>query len=241
MCVLILHHRLIPGYPVVVAANRDEARDRPSDPPFLWPQGILAPRDRRAGGTWIGLSRHGLLAGITNRSREPVDPSRPSRGELVIEALTAQAARAAVQRVERAAFAAPRNPFNLLVADANEAFLVVGGNGVVTRPLSPGTHVLTNQHELGELDLGDLTPPGDLETALDRLRTICQDHGTHGYPVCKHGERYGTVSSTLIAAGDGPGHPDHFAFAAGLPCQQEHLELEDQVRSLRGHLRAPHG
>jgi hypothetical protein len=240
MCVLILHHRLITGYPVVVAANRDEARDRPSDPPFLWTQGILAPRDRRAGGTWIGLNRHGLVAGITNRSREPVDPSRPSRGDLVVDALTAPAARAAVQRVERAAFSSPRNPFNMLVADASEAFLVVGGNGVTTRPLAPGTHLLSNEHELGKLDLGDLTPPNDLKTTLGHLRAICQDHGTHGYAVCKHGKNYGTVSSTLIAAGDGPDHPDHFAFATGLPCQQEHLELDDQVRSLRGQ-RAPHG
>jgi hypothetical protein len=238
MCVLILHHRLIPDYPVVVAANRDEALDRPSDPPFLWTQGILAPRDRRAGGTWIGLNRHGVFAGITNRSRGTLDPTRASRGELVIEALTAPGARAAVQRVERAAFAAPRNPFNLLIADSLEAFLVVGGNGVATRPLSPGTHVLSNQHELGELNLGDLTPPGDLEAAIAQLRAICRDHGTHGYSVCKHGKQYGTVSSTIIAASDRPDPLDIFAFAAGPPCQQEHLELKDQVRSLRGRLGA---
>ena len=48
MCLLILHHRTIPGYPVVVGANRDEARDRPSEPPRLWPEGFLAPRDARS-------------------------------------------------------------------------------------------------------------------------------------------------------------------------------------------------
>jgi hypothetical protein len=234
MCVLILHHRLVPGYPVVVAANRDEARDRPSEPPLLWAAGLLAPRDRRAGGTWIGLNRHGLVVGITNRSREPSDPGRPSRGELVVEALTAPAARAAVSRVERAAFSSPRNPFNLLVADAREAFLVVGGRaGVNARPLPAGTHVLSNEHELGELDLGDLAPPPDLAGALERLRALCRDHGSCGYAVCKHGDRYGTVSSALIAAGDGPGHPDRFAFADGLPCETPHAEI-DAARALRG-------
>ncbi len=233
MCVLILHHRLIPGYPVVVAANRDEARDRPSDPPFLWTQGIIAPRDRRAGGTWIGLNRHGLFAGITNRSREPHDPARASRGELVVEALSAPAARAAVQRVERAAFASPRNAFNLLIADGREVFLLTGGqSGITARPLSSGTHVLTNEHELGRLDLGDLKPPSDLDAALDRLRVICQDHGSHGYSLCKHGERFGTVSSVLIAAGESE-NTDRFAFADGLPCQNAHVDLREQVLALR--------
>jgi hypothetical protein len=232
MCVLILHHRLIPGYPVVVGANRDEARDRPSDPPFLWTQGIIAPRDRRAGGSWIRLNRHGLFAGITNRSRAPHDPKRASRGELVIEALSAPAARAAVQRVERAAFATPRNAFNLLIADSREAFLLTDSQGIAVRPLSAGTHVLTNEHELGRLDLGDLSPPTDIEAALDQLRTLCQDHGSHGYSLCKHGDRYGTVSSVLIAAGEGD-NPDRFAFAEGLPCQNPHVELREQVMALR--------
>jgi hypothetical protein len=138
-----------------------------------------------------------------------------------------------VQRVERACFAAPRNPFNILIADAREAFLVVGGQDVTVRPLSPGSHVLTNQHQLGELDLGDLTPPADIDAALDRLGAISRDHGTHGYSICKHGDRYGTVSSALIAAGEDREHPDRFAFADGMPCQKQHLELKEQVRSLR--------
>lgn len=233
MCVLILHHRLVPGYPVLVAANRDEARDRPSDPPVVWPAGFLAPRDRRAGGTWIGVNRQGVFVGITNRSREPLDPERRSRGLIVSEALGAATARAAVARVERTAFAEPQNPFNLLVADLADAFVLTGGDQVQTRALRPGTYVLTNEHELGELDLGDLTPPGDVERALAGLAAITRDHGTHGYAPCKHGERYGTVSSTLIALGDGPEHPDRFAFGAGLPCQSAPVELGAAIRSLR--------
>jgi hypothetical protein len=232
MCVLILHYRQIPGYPMVVAANRDESRDRPSDPPRVWPQGFLAPRDRLAGGTWIGLNRHGVLAGITNRSAEPADPSRPTRGALVAEALTGPTARAAVVRVERTAFSSPQKPFNLLVADGRDAFLLVGGDSIHVQPLPAGTHVLSNRHELGELDLGDLTPPSEIDPALDRLRVICQDHGEHGYAVCKHGDRYGTVSSVLIAVGDGLEHPHRFAFADGLPCEKPHVELADAVTAL---------
>ena len=222
MCLLILHHRLIPGYPTVVGANRDEARDRPSEPAQLWPQGFLAPRDARAGGTWLGLGRSGLVVGITNRSREPADQSRPSRGLLVTEALAAGSARAAMARVERLGFAAPQNPFNLLIADRQDALLVVGGDdGIRVQPLGPGTHVLTNEHELGELALGPITPPTDIDRALAQLAELCRGHGVEGgYAVCKHGERYGTVSSALIAAGDG--EPHRYLALEGLPCQGEY-------------------
>jgi hypothetical protein len=233
MCLLILHHRVIPGYPIVVAANRDEARQRPSDPPALWPEGFLAPRDRRAGGTWIGINRQGIFAGITNRSAEDRDPARPSRGLLVTGALAAPSARAAVSRVERAGFSEPQNPFNMLIADERDAFILCGGDAVATRALGPGTHVLTNEHELGELDLGDLAPPTGLPSVLEMLATTCRDHGSHGYAVCKHGERYGTVSSMLIARGADSSHPDHVAYAEGLPCQTPYIDLRDEVRALR--------
>ncbi len=233
MCLLILHHRVIPGYPIVVAANRDEARQRLSDPPALWPEGFLAPRDRRAGGTWIGINRKGIFAGITNRSAEDRDPERPSRGLLVTGALAAPSARAAVSRVERTGFSAPQNPFNMLIADERDAFILCGGDGVATRALSPGTHVLTNEHELGELDLGDLAPPTELPKVLEMLATTCRDHGSHGYAVCKHGEHYGTVSSMLIALGADSSHPDHVAYAEGLPCQTPYIDLRDEVRALR--------
>ena len=235
MCVLILHHRVIPGFPVVVAANRDEARDRPSEPPRIWPAGFLAPRDARAGGTWIGLNRSGVFAGITNRSREPRDPDRPSRGQLVVEALSAPTARAAAARVARLGFASPQNPCNLLIADAEDAFLVIGGETMTDRTLPPGTHVLTNEHELGELALGDLAPPAAIDAALKSLAAISRDHGERapGYALCKHGERYGTVSSTLIAVATDPRGPHRFAYRAGLPCQGEHQELTAELAALR--------
>jgi hypothetical protein len=232
MCILIVHHRQIPGYPVVVGANRDESRERPSEPPRIWPAGFLAPRDARAGGTWLGLAPSGLVAGLTNRSRERADPGRGSRGRLVTEALAAGTARAAVARVERLGFAAPQNPFNLLVADRQDAFLLVGGeDGIRSRALPPGTHVLTNEHELGELVLGDPAPPDEIDAAFARLAALCRDHGHAGsYAVCKHGEHYGTVSSALIAAGDG--RPHRFATLDGLPCRGEYREPAAELSAL---------
>ncbi len=187
---------MIPGFPVLVAANRDEARDRPSEPPRIWPGGFLAPRDVRAGGTWIGLNRSGVFAGITNRSREPRDPERPSRGHLVLEALGAPSARAAAARVARLGFASPQNPCNLLIADAEDAFLLIGGETMTDRTLAPGTHVLTNEHELGELALGDLTPPQAIDAALAALGAI----------------------STAITANARPAMPSASTASATAPC-----------------------
>ncbi|EGO94617.1 NRDE family protein, partial [Acidiphilium sp. PM] len=60
MCSLILS--FLPGdaWPVVIGANRDEMLARPWDPPAAhWPErpGVIAGRDRTAGGTWLGLNR----------------------------------------------------------------------------------------------------------------------------------------------------------------------------------------
>ena len=68
MCTLIAIHRRIPGAPLVVAANRDEFLDRPTEGPAVRdgdPAPVLAPRDVRAGGTWLGLGAHGVFAAVT--------------------------------------------------------------------------------------------------------------------------------------------------------------------------------
>jgi len=78
--------RVHPRYPLVLAANRDEFFSRPASPAHWWTDApnLLAGRDLEAGGTWMGLSRNGRFAALTNYR----DPSRhvsgaPSRGALV--------------------------------------------------------------------------------------------------------------------------------------------------------------
>ena len=73
MCTLIAIHRTVTGAPLVVAANRDEYLDRPAEGPSIHekPGGpVLAPRDVRAGGTWLGINPMGVFAGVTNRRAE---------------------------------------------------------------------------------------------------------------------------------------------------------------------------
>ncbi len=93
MCLILFAWKSHPRYPLVVAANRDEFHQRPSAPAQFWQDepDILAGRDLQAGGTWLGVTRSGRFAAITNY-REPAAPELPlehSRGHLVRDYLAA--------------------------------------------------------------------------------------------------------------------------------------------------------
>ena len=97
MCILMVIHRLLPDYPIIVAANRDETYDRPTQGPALLCDAprIWGGRDERAGGTWMGVNEHGVVVGLTNRrldAEQEADPERRSRGMVCLEALQGRSA-----------------------------------------------------------------------------------------------------------------------------------------------------
>lgn len=86
MCLILIAWRAHPRYPVVIAANRDEFFARPTAGAQFWGEtaGILAGRDLTAGGTWMGVTRSGRFAALTNyREPEGKRADAPSRGALV--------------------------------------------------------------------------------------------------------------------------------------------------------------
>ncbi|TMA72385.1 MAG: NRDE family protein [Deltaproteobacteria bacterium] len=87
MCTLVLLQR--PSELLAISGNRNELLSRPARGPMV-EKGILAPRDELAHGSWLGLNRHGLFVCVTNRRGAMIDPSRKSRGLLVLEALQAR-------------------------------------------------------------------------------------------------------------------------------------------------------
>src|SRR5438552_11997722 len=88
MCTLIGIWKSVPGYDLVIGMNRDESASRAADPPSVI-EGtpvIVASRDRKAGGTWIGASGTGLVVALSNR-RGRASATARSRGQLVLEAV----------------------------------------------------------------------------------------------------------------------------------------------------------
>jgi uncharacterized protein with NRDE domain len=230
MCTLILLHRCVQGSPLIAAANRDEYLDRAaSGPELLFERGVpmVAPRDLRAGGTWLGLNGFGLFAAITNRPAARPDPARRSRGLLVLDALAAPSADAAAAALE--GLPADRyNPFNLVVADRERAYALIYEDAPRLTALGPGAHVIGNADPDARavpkvarlLARAEQVASGSPDHALDALGEICRGHEGQGGALddaCIHTPRYGTRSSTLLRLSDRPGG-GAFRFADGPPC-----------------------
>lgn len=119
MCLILLAWKAHPSYPLVIAANRDEFFARPTAVADFWDDGerVLAGRDLSAGGTWMGITRQGRFAALTN-FREPGNnrPEAPSRGQLVSDFLSGT-----MPAVDYLDELSPRstafNGFNLLCGD----------------------------------------------------------------------------------------------------------------------------
>lgn len=87
MCLIAFAHKIVPGYELVLIANRDEFLARPAIPLGWWPEipEILAGKDLEGGGTWLGVNRKGEWTAITNyREPLPVLNDPPSRGNLPV-------------------------------------------------------------------------------------------------------------------------------------------------------------
>ncbi len=86
MCLIMIAYRTHPKYKLVVAANRDEYYERPTAPAGWWPKEhvVMAGKDLQGDGTWLGITRSGKWAGITNfrEKKEPLEGAI-SRGQLV--------------------------------------------------------------------------------------------------------------------------------------------------------------
>jgi uncharacterized protein with NRDE domain len=226
VCVLLIGWRCRDDLPLVVGANRDESRARPAAPPervATRAGPALVPRDLQAGGTWEGARASGLVVVITNRRDGDFDATRPSRGSLCRAALEQPDAAAVRRFVADATRRQPYNSFNLFWADRDRAGVSSWNGRLVHVDLEPGVHALSNQHGPGELRLGELDgldwslPPPALRAAL---RSLLADHagrGPDGFRVCKHGELYGTVSSSLITVA-APPHAVRLEYAPGPPC-----------------------
>jgi len=226
VCTVILLIRPGHRWPVCVAANRDEMLARAWDGPGpFWP-GIIAGRDRTAGGTWLGLNHHAVMAAVLNRpgSLGPA-PGKRSRGELPIRALNHPSAEQAADFIT-ALNAADYRSFNMVLADPTGAIFIRGlGLGhPQAMPLSPGLHMITAHDPDDEtsprvarhLPRFRSAPPPETDN-WDAWRALISDRSgeaTEQINVTPRGG-FGTVCGSLIAL---PAHgAPEWLFSAGPP------------------------
>jgi uncharacterized protein with NRDE domain len=119
MCLIVFAWQVIPNLPLIAAGNRDEYYERPALPAHWWEDhpNVYAGRDLQGGGTWMGITRDGRFAAITNyRAPSEFKADAPSRGKLVADYLTGDMrAQEYVDRLRDNA--SGYNGFNLLIGD----------------------------------------------------------------------------------------------------------------------------
>jgi uncharacterized protein with NRDE domain len=145
MCFLVFGYQTHPRYRLVFASNRDEFYERPTAPAAFWDDApdVLAGRDLKGGGTWMGMTRTGRFAALTNhRDLRNLKNDAPTRGDLVANFLTGeQAPRSYLEQVEPVA--GQYNGFNLLVGDTADLYSFSNVDPFI-RKLSSGIYGLSN-------------------------------------------------------------------------------------------------
>ncbi len=145
MCLILFSYKLHPDYQLVLAANRDEFYDRPTASLDYWSDhlDVLAGRDLKGNGTWLGVTRSGRLAAVTNyRDTTAHIKNAPSRGILIRDFLTANSSPEhylkAVSKKSKA-----YNGFNVIAGDPSGLYYYSNrASGV--RQLQPGLYGISN-------------------------------------------------------------------------------------------------
>lgn len=222
MCLIALAWQAHPDYPFIVMANRDEFYRRPTEPARFWPEapGVLAGRDLAAGGTWLGVTRSGRFAALTNYRDPAAATGERSRGLLVSHFLQGSESPMSYAGAV-AAEGQHYGGFNLLLGNRDE-LVVVSNRGTAPTRLPPGIHGLSN-HLLDTPWPKVLRAKAGLQTQLatpesDALLGLLNNHEVAAdadlpetgvglamerllSPLFIHSPQYGTRASTVLMLG----------------------------------------
>jgi uncharacterized protein with NRDE domain len=145
MCLIIFAFQAHPRYKLILAANRDEYYRRPTAPAGWWEEArfLLAGKDLEAGGTWMGITKKGKIAALTNyRGSESPKKNPSSRGTLVRQYLLSNiSGREYLEGLM--AKSAQYNGFNLILGDMDNLCYYSNQQEKILR-VPPGVHGLSN-------------------------------------------------------------------------------------------------
>ncbi|TVR15404.1 MAG: NRDE family protein [Balneolaceae bacterium] len=147
MCLIVFAIQAHPDYPFILAGNRDEFYNRPAESAAFWdtePE-ILAGKDAKAGGTWLGVSETGRIAALTNfRDMFSIKEHAPSRGDIVKDVLTTPDS--VPDFLEQLMDTAQNyNGFNLLAGTPDEFYYYSSVKNSYQK-LPPGVYSISNAH-----------------------------------------------------------------------------------------------
>ena len=243
MCTLAILYRVARGTPILVAANREERFDRPTQYPKIQSGSprVVCGIDRRAGGTWLGVNQNGLFCAVTNRRKLHMPAEPRSRGLLCRELLNIRSAKDAAIHAAKELAKGIYAGANYVCADSRYAAVVHGGDKIEIVELTPGLHVITggNVDDLRDerqqfvrrmLTLQILDSSVAFLAVASRAFSRKPDReGRRG--VVMLGNDFGTVSSTLIALSRKTPHAV-FQYAPGPPCDHPYDDLSALLRQV---------
>jgi uncharacterized protein with NRDE domain len=222
MCLIVFANNVIKDYKLIFAANRDEFYNRPSEQADFWKDhpDLLAGKDLQAGGTWMGITRKGKFAAITNfRDLKNNRNDAPSRGELTLDFLVKDVTPEEYYNRLKSELN-NYNGFNLILGNIDELYYFSNKTDGLTK-LEPGIHGISN----AILD----TPWPKVEKSKRQLKHLIEQQNIHPWeilnllddtspakdeelpdtgvglelerilsPIFIKSEKYGTRSSTIV-------------------------------------------
>jgi len=223
MCTLLILYRPKNKWPLIIAGNRDEMKDRPWLPPGKhWGKcdGIIAGKDLTAGGSWLGINTNGLVATILNRTNSlGPDIEKNSRGKIIIDILKNKTLDEALNYIKLLDITKWK-PFNLFLANNKKAYWVKSSDKVTLsiNIIPEGKHFL-DSHDINSTQserylynnnkfkvLNDPNPDSlEWKEWKEWINLLAEKSYPKGKPLAamnitnKYKKNYGTLSSAIIA------------------------------------------
>ena len=243
MGILAIQYQTASDSPILLAHNREERLNRPSQGPRIQsgrPR-VVCGIDRNSGGTWAGVNQHGLYVAVINCPKRHV-PSEPrSRGLLCRELLACKTAEEALDKASGELHSGCYAGGNFFCVDRNKGGVIYGGDEIETEMLWPGLHILSSKRLNDRNDqrqefVRRLLTLQRMDSFVSfwaiASRTFSRkpdDSGKRGIIIAE--PDYGTVSSMLLSLSERTPR-SHMQYSNGAPCDKPYEDISALLRQV---------
>jgi hypothetical protein len=243
MCILAIQYQATRDAPILIAQNRDERYDRPSQQPRIQsgrPR-VVCGIDRKAGGTWLGVNQHSLFVSAINAPKRNAPYDARSRGLLCRELLGCVTAEESIEKAYQELSTGHYAGVHYVIADSKNAAVVYGGDEVEIDPIRPGLHIITENRMDDPYDdrqafVRRLLTLQTIDSSVAFLAVASQTFsrrpdptGKRGVVIC--GKERGTVSSTLLSLSE-RNQNAIYQYAPGPPSEKPYDDVSALLRQV---------